>query len=66
MLGASRLPDTEISPKEKETHRWAAAHGLAYTCAISFADQEAGLGKGHQPQKSGQSTHPEGSWDDGT
>ena len=42
-LGASTLPDTELSPEEKEIHRWA-AHGLAYTCAISFADQETGLG----------------------
>ena len=42
-LGASTLPDTELSPKEKEIHRWA-AHGLAYTCAIIFADQETGLG----------------------
>ena len=25
-----------------------------------------GKSKGHQPQKSDQSTHPEGSWDDGT
>jgi mannosyl-oligosaccharide alpha-1,2-mannosidase len=40
-LGASTLP--EISPKEKEIHRWA-AHGLAYTCATSFTDQETGLG----------------------
>ena len=42
-LGASTLPDAELSPKHKEIHRWA-AHGLAYTCAISFADQETGLG----------------------
>jgi len=42
-LGASTLPDTELSPKDKEIHRWA-AHGLAYTCAISFLDQESGLG----------------------
>ena len=42
-LGASILPDTELSPKEKEIHRWA-AHGLAYTCAVSFSDQESGLG----------------------
>jgi mannosyl-oligosaccharide alpha-1,2-mannosidase len=42
-LGASTLPDAELSPKEKEIHRWA-AHGLAYTCAISFEDQESGLG----------------------
>ena len=42
-LGASLLPDSELSPKQKEIHRWA-AHGLAYTCYISFADQESGIG----------------------
>jgi mannosyl-oligosaccharide alpha-1,2-mannosidase len=42
-LGAFTLPDTELPPKQKEIHRWA-AHGLAYTCAISYADQESGLG----------------------
>ena len=42
-LGAFTLPDTELPPKQKEIHRWA-AHGLAYTCAISYADQEMGLG----------------------
>jgi mannosyl-oligosaccharide alpha-1,2-mannosidase len=42
-LGASTLPDTELSPRDKEIHRWA-AHGLAYTCAISFLDQKSGLG----------------------
>jgi len=42
-LGASSLPDSELSPKEREIHRWA-AHGLAYTCAVSYADQRTGLG----------------------
>lgn len=42
-LGASTLPDSELSPKQKEVHRWA-AHGLADACYISFADQESGLG----------------------
>jgi mannosyl-oligosaccharide alpha-1,2-mannosidase len=42
-LGAHTLSDTELPPKEKEIHRWA-AHGLAYTCAVSYADQESGLG----------------------
>jgi len=42
-LGAYTLPDAELPPKQKEIHRWA-AHGLAYTCAVSYADQETGLG----------------------
>ena len=42
-LGAFTLSDTELPPKEKEIHRWA-AHGLAYTCSILYADQESGLG----------------------
>ena len=42
-LGAFLLPDTELSPKDKEIHRWA-AHGLAYSCAVSFLDQKSGLG----------------------
>ena len=37
------MPDTELPPKEKEIHRWA-AHGLAYTCAVAYADQVTGLG----------------------
>ena len=41
-LGAFTLTDTELPPKQKEIHRWA-AHGLAYTCAISYVDQESGL-----------------------
>ena len=42
-LGAFTLPDTELSPKQKEIHRWA-AHGLAYTCAMLYADEESGIG----------------------
>ena len=42
-LGAYTLPDAELPPKQKEIHRWA-AHGLAYTCAVSYADQQTGLG----------------------
>ena len=41
-LGAFTLSDTELPPKQKEIHRWA-AHGLAYTCAMIYADQESGL-----------------------
>ena len=41
-LGAFTLSDTELPPKQKEIHRWA-AHGLAYTCAMLYADQESGL-----------------------
>ena len=32
-----------LPPKQKEIHRWA-AHGLAYTCAVLYADQKSGLG----------------------
>jgi mannosyl-oligosaccharide alpha-1,2-mannosidase len=42
-LGAHTFSDTELPPKQKEIHRWA-AHGLAYTCAVSYADQQSGLG----------------------
>ncbi|KAF8809614.1 hypothetical protein BYT27DRAFT_7283062 [Phlegmacium glaucopus] len=43
MLGAYTLPDLELPPKQKEIRRWA-AHGLAYTCAVLYADQGTGLG----------------------
>jgi mannosyl-oligosaccharide alpha-1,2-mannosidase len=39
-LGASTL---DLTPEEKELHQWA-AHGLASTCAITYADQASGLG----------------------
>jgi len=39
-LGAHTL---DLPPDQKELHEWA-AHGLAYTCAISYADQMTGLG----------------------
>ena len=42
-LGAFTLPDSDLPPKQKEIFKWA-AHGLAYTCAVSYADQETGLG----------------------
>ena len=56
-LGAHILPDTDttttttteeeeeeiLPPKQKQIHKWA-AHGLAYTCAVSYADQKSGLG----------------------
>ena len=42
-LGAYILPDTELPPRQKEIHRWA-AHGLAYTCAILYVEKETGLG----------------------
>ncbi|KAF8801529.1 hypothetical protein BYT27DRAFT_7216015 [Phlegmacium glaucopus] len=32
-----------ILSETQKIHRWA-AHGLAYTCAVSYADQETGLG----------------------
>ena len=32
-----------LPPKQKEIQRWA-AHGLAYTCAVLYADQKSGLG----------------------
>ena len=41
-LGAFTLPDTELPPKQKEIHRMA-AHGLAYTCAMLYVDQESGI-----------------------
>ena len=42
-LEAFIIPDTELPPKQKEIHPWA-THGLAYTCAISYAYQASGLG----------------------
>jgi len=39
-LGAHTL---DLPPDQKELHEWA-AHGLAYTCATSYADQATGLG----------------------
>ncbi|KIM37603.1 glycoside hydrolase family 47 protein [Hebeloma cylindrosporum] len=39
-LGAFTL---DLTPEEKELHQWA-AHGLASTCAITYADQASGLG----------------------
>jgi mannosyl-oligosaccharide alpha-1,2-mannosidase len=41
-MGASLLGN-HLTTEEKELHKWA-AHGLAYTCAISYADQISGLG----------------------
>lgn len=41
-MGASLLGN-HLTTEEKELHKWA-AHGLAYTCAISYADQRSGLG----------------------
>ncbi|KAF9474075.1 seven-hairpin glycosidase [Pholiota conissans] len=40
MLGVTVL---DLTPEERELHEWA-AHGLAYTCYISYADQATGLG----------------------
>ncbi|KAF8154971.1 glycoside hydrolase family 47 protein [Crassisporium funariophilum] len=42
-LGASTLYPSHLTQKDKELHEWA-AHGLAYTCAVSYLDQETGLG----------------------
>jgi len=39
-LGAFTL---DLTPEEKELHQWA-AHGLASTCAVTYADQATGLG----------------------
>lgn len=39
-LGAHTLP---LVPEDKELHFWA-AKGLAYTCWMTYADQESGLG----------------------
>ncbi|KAJ7590997.1 glycoside hydrolase [Mycena floridula] len=33
----------DLSPEDEERHRWA-AHGLAYSCYIGYADQLSGLG----------------------
>ncbi|KAF8637671.1 hypothetical protein AX17_002737 [Amanita inopinata Kibby_2008] len=40
-LGVHVLPD--LPQKDKELHLWA-AKGLAYTCYLTYADQETGLG----------------------
>ncbi|TBU30171.1 seven-hairpin glycosidase [Dichomitus squalens] len=42
-LGAHALPPGSLSPRERELHAWA-AHGLAHTCWLTYADSEAGLG----------------------
>jgi len=44
-LGAQVLPhdDPSFPDETRQLHKWA-AHGLAYTCAISYADQKNGLG----------------------
>ena len=39
-LGAFTL---DLTPEERELHQWA-AHGLASTCAVTYADQPSGLG----------------------
>lgn len=39
-LGAALL---DLSPDVRELHEWA-AKGLTYTCYISYADQQSGLG----------------------
>ena len=39
-LGAHALP---LSARDRQLHQWA-AHGLAYTCWITYADTETGLG----------------------
>ncbi|KAI1788147.1 seven-hairpin glycosidase [Ganoderma leucocontextum] len=39
-LGAHTLP---LAPRDRELHQWA-AHGLAYTCWMTYADSETGLG----------------------
>jgi mannosyl-oligosaccharide alpha-1,2-mannosidase len=33
----------DMTPEEKELHQWA-AEGLAYTCYVSYVDQQSGLG----------------------
>lgn len=40
MLGVTVL---DLTAEERQLHEWA-AHGLAYTCYISYADQATGLG----------------------
>ncbi len=39
-LGVHTLP---LSPRDRELHQWA-AHGLAYTCWLTYAESETGLG----------------------
>lgn len=41
-LGVHTLTD-RLTPRERELHGWA-AHGLAYTCWMTYADQATGLG----------------------
>lgn len=50
-LGAEKL---DLPPAMKERHRWA-AHGLTYTCWVSYADQETGLGPDTLKMRSGDS-----------
>ena len=42
-FGSLHPPRYRTATKTKEIHRLA-AHSLAYTCAISYADQDSGLG----------------------
>ena len=42
-LGVQALGDEYLPPKMKEVHQWA-AEGLAYTCYLTYVDQETGLG----------------------
>ena len=48
-LGASTLP---LSPHDRQLHQWA-AQGLAYTCWITYADSETGLGPDEMAMKPG-------------
>ncbi|RDX54010.1 seven-hairpin glycosidase [Lentinus brumalis] len=48
-LGAHTLP---LSPRDRQLHEWA-AQGLAYTCWITYADSETGLGPDEMSMKPG-------------
>ncbi|RPD52651.1 seven-hairpin glycosidase [Lentinus tigrinus ALCF2SS1-7] len=48
-LGAHTLP---LAPRTRQLHQWA-AQGLAYTCWITYADSETGLGPDEMAMKPG-------------
>ena len=57
-LGAQTL---SLSAADKELHTWA-AQGLAYTCWITYADQETGLGPDEMKMTAWSTDEDQGRW----
>ncbi|TFK26031.1 seven-hairpin glycosidase [Coprinopsis marcescibilis] len=52
-LGAHTIPADHLSDERRQRHKWA-AEGLAFTCWITYADQQSGLGPDGATMMSGE------------